>query len=414
MAFPTTPILDDFNRTDGDPGANWIRAMVPAASPPQIESNRIKNLTADTTDSGMYWIPTRYIDSEIYITVPVLPSPSTEQFNLNWRTLNAARSGPPAASTNDWSGYRIIVIADGTVRVQKYDGTTLTQIGSDIASTCAAGDSFGAKMVGTRITVWRKPAAGVWGQIGVTLYDSTYPQSGYLALQMDEATCRLDDFGGGGSVGFPLFVPEFSSSFTGSDENPISEGGNWLTYPGWPQPARRVSNRMSNPTAGADYWSGIYKPTQPEGVFTDVEIIATIAAWSSSDYLSIDIRTTGAATEPPSLTTRNAYVFDTVGNDLSVARVQNGVSTQLGATVVTSFGAGDMIGIQAIGSLISFWEKVGVGAWTLILERVDTMWSQGRVSLGGQGQTWAWDDFTVGGLHRGGRHEYYDKLDRLK
>ena len=44
-----TPILDNFNRADGDPGANWVGNFYGAEAKPNITSNRIDAFSRDAT-----------------------------------------------------------------------------------------------------------------------------------------------------------------------------------------------------------------------------------------------------------------------------------------------------------------------------------------------------------------------------
>lgn len=97
--FPTTGILDNFNRTDGDAGANWTTAFSNNGKP-VIESNQLKNPTGNANNSGAYWNPSTFTDCEIYVTLPVLPSPSSEEFFLNARAMAINRTDPPPTNSS--------------------------------------------------------------------------------------------------------------------------------------------------------------------------------------------------------------------------------------------------------------------------------------------------------------------------
>lgn len=196
MAFPTTSVLDAFNRADGDPGSAWSAAYG-ANGKPAIETNQLKNTTGTAANSGMYWNTREFTDCEVYLTIVVLPSPVTEDVWMTARTKNLARTGPPPDSSS-WSGYQVLVSQNlDAAYVRKYDGTSATVIiSASTPAAVAAGDKAGMKLVGTSIELWYKSGASAWGMLGSTS-DSTYSGSGYIGLEFDEATSRYDDFGGG-------------------------------------------------------------------------------------------------------------------------------------------------------------------------------------------------------------------------
>lgn len=196
MAFPDLSVLDDFNRADGDPGSAWTAAFVAAdLDKPVIDTNRLKNQSLSATNTGMYWNVQEFVDGEVWMTVPVLPSPSTEDFFLVARVKNTARTGPPPSS-GAWSGYQARILGNGNIFLSKYGGATRVDLRSATA-VFAAGDSFGIRFEGSTLQLWRKPSAGAWVQVGADVTDSTYADSGYIGLEFDDATARADDFGGG-------------------------------------------------------------------------------------------------------------------------------------------------------------------------------------------------------------------------
>lgn len=70
MAFPTTPILDDFNRADGALGSNWS-TPVESGEPgtPTIWTNVF--VAPGSTDSSAWWNPTTFgPDTEVFATIP--------------------------------------------------------------------------------------------------------------------------------------------------------------------------------------------------------------------------------------------------------------------------------------------------------------------------------------------------------
>ena len=69
----------------------------------------------------------------------------------------------------------------------------------------AAGDGWGADYVAGTFAAYRR-ASGTWAQPGTRASSTYQAQSGYLGINMESTTGRLDDFGGGNTfVGNPWY-----------------------------------------------------------------------------------------------------------------------------------------------------------------------------------------------------------------
>lgn len=80
----------------------------------------------------------------------------------------------------------------------------------------AAGDSAGLEVIGNQIKCYRKPSGGSWGQIGTTTTDSSVTGAGYIGVQIfNDATLRLDNFGGGESVTYQYGRPTSTITVNG-------------------------------------------------------------------------------------------------------------------------------------------------------------------------------------------------------
>ena|SRR3989338_4294409 len=184
--FPTTGILDNFNRADENPlGANWTTA---GGDGLRLVSNQVRNVTPNAATAIERWnVATYGADVEIYITLAT--SGTVDDLQLYWRV-----------DTSLHSGY-VVKISDFADTIKIYEiaaGGTHTQLGATISQAVSNGDSYGISHVGSTITVYRKPAAGSWTSLG-TRTDNTHAAAGYLAVGFWEApgTTRIDDFGGG-------------------------------------------------------------------------------------------------------------------------------------------------------------------------------------------------------------------------
>lgn len=181
MAFPTTGLLDDFNRADGALGANWSQPVA-VAMPDTVVI--VSNQADTTTNRGSaYWnVETFGPDSEVYVTTPLW---DTTAIFLNMVSVGASADGYEVRGR----------FSPALTNVYRMDSTVLTQLGADIAFTGANGDSFGADNVAGSISAYYK-RGGTWNTLG-SRSDSTYG-AGYIGMEVIEPTFgALDDFSGG-------------------------------------------------------------------------------------------------------------------------------------------------------------------------------------------------------------------------
>lgn len=185
MAFPTTGILDNFNRADAaDLGANWSLIRWSHLSIESNQSSSPEFLVAED-----YWnVESFGPDSEVYATV-------------TWGSSDDALVGfylrmmdPPSLD-----GYHILCGGSsyGIYYFSRFDNGVETILGAYENQNFASGDSVGASMVGDTLTSYHKPAAGSWSALA-TRTDATYSGAGYLGLyQAAVDGDYVDDFGGG-------------------------------------------------------------------------------------------------------------------------------------------------------------------------------------------------------------------------
>lgn len=204
MTFPTTSVLDDFNRANAKPpSANWSKIYW-AVDNVSLVSNQIVGAAASETDASYWNVETFGADCEAYATIASRAT-SGDYANM---TLEV-RIQDPAASTYD--GYELeVVMREGgsnvnILRIWKYVDNDYEQLGSDIATTVNNGDAFGIEVTGTSTTTiraYRKPSGGSWGQVGSDITDSSSPitSAGYIGVGFynnASAATSADDFGGG-------------------------------------------------------------------------------------------------------------------------------------------------------------------------------------------------------------------------
>lgn len=207
MAFPTTSILDNFNRANQGPppSASWGGdAFSGVASQLKVISNQLANGAG--AFSSAYWSAATFgPDSEVYCTVNTLPANGNElAFFVARLTTPGATATAVALYTqapNFWQFYKIV-------------GGAQTALGASFTQAISAGDSIGFAIVGTQYQAWYKAAAGAWTQIQ-TLSDASVAGTGVIGLEMQTAVTMLDDFGGGTVVAASTSKPRVVGYYVG-------------------------------------------------------------------------------------------------------------------------------------------------------------------------------------------------------
>jgi PKD repeat protein/glucose/arabinose dehydrogenase len=183
--FPQNAVLDNFNRANGAPGANWIDQTAQFS----IASN---TLAGAAGDHYLEWATSFGPDQEAYLTFGTVAATGVEQ-NLMLKTQGTS-----------WSAGHIEISYNApTSRVFVYTFTppgnwqTLGQISG---VTFVAGDRFGARAFANgTVTVYRN--ATLIGTVSVSGW-SFAASGGRIGVSVGNAsTARFDDFGGGSITG---------------------------------------------------------------------------------------------------------------------------------------------------------------------------------------------------------------------
>lgn len=191
MAFPTTSVLDNFNRADENPlsgGGNWggSTSVFAAATTNilKVSTNQAAGNFIGTNSS--YWAASTFgPNCEAYVTIPTVAAVFSYVYA---RLVNTG--------TSSVNGYAVAAdVLGGNIIAYRIDAGVLTSIKS-AAQAWANGDSLGISVVGTTITLYYKAAAGAWTAVS-TVTDSTYSAAGNIAAGTVGTSPRLDDFGGG-------------------------------------------------------------------------------------------------------------------------------------------------------------------------------------------------------------------------
>ncbi|MCL4295699.1 MAG: hypothetical protein KJ077_08225 [Anaerolineae bacterium] len=188
MAFPLTSTLDDFNRANGSPGANWSGVVPNFLNTCAISGNR---LGSETNDFGAAIFQTQFdANQEVFAEIPVLPD-ENYAIALIFRCLS-----PTSAEDCYYLEYKHR--SDESLRtlsINKGFSVHVT-LGSTIISF-SPGDWFGARAVGSTLIAYRKAAGDDRYQEIFRVSDSAYNGEYIGAACLDLGTGRLDNFGGG-------------------------------------------------------------------------------------------------------------------------------------------------------------------------------------------------------------------------
>lgn len=195
MAFPTTSLLDDFNRANADPiSGTWTTPIGLSGGAGAIEI--VSNQVAGRAGDGMWDLTTYGPDLEAWFTMVDKPGNGLG---------GIFAYGRMSTLTNTANGYSVDFRVTGgtdTIRIIRYDagsGTVLDSTGQ----TFNAGDGIGLEIIGSTIKMYRRDT-GVWGEV-FSFVDATYSAAGYIGLGKLPDSTAQDDFGGG-TIGVPAVI----------------------------------------------------------------------------------------------------------------------------------------------------------------------------------------------------------------
>lgn len=193
MAFPTTSLIDDFNRANGTIGGDtcsdgintWSTTDVQAsATTMTITSNQLEVNGA----GNCYLTASKGPDCEAWCTV-------VDPANTGSYMLLLARVKEVGGAT--WDGYYLFWFPNNwEIRVVT-NGSASTLGAVVTGNDLVAGDSFGFELIGSTLKGYRK-TGGSWVEV-ISRTDTTYGAAGFIGVGMDDTAgaCIVDDFGGG-------------------------------------------------------------------------------------------------------------------------------------------------------------------------------------------------------------------------
>jgi hypothetical protein len=208
MTFPTTQLLDNFNRSDiaalPSPWASWWSPGNTFENFNQHADFLIPGTATDYRSNATYGP-----DCEVWCTIAQVSS-GGGNITIWLRGDNGGASV---------SGYGLELTVSGgvaTFKIGVYNATNpgpQGTFGTTLASTTQAfanGDGVGFSAIGTTLTAWyRSGASGAWTAI-LTTTDSTYTAAGRLAMTgvlASGTNWQIEDFGGGTFGTVPQHTP---------------------------------------------------------------------------------------------------------------------------------------------------------------------------------------------------------------
>jgi hypothetical protein len=187
VAFPTLPVIKDFNYGGGDGGLTTKDAHFSTglgASTAHVVSQTVNNSTTAYVGNILTTPATYGPDTEVYIDVVDVG----DYFGVFARLVDGGTASYDGYSAS-WNGTNI--------RGIRWDNGAATQVGATGTATKDVGDALGLECIGSAIKVYTREG-GTWTQ-QVSATDSTYTAAGPIGFDMfiSGSTIGLDNLGGG-------------------------------------------------------------------------------------------------------------------------------------------------------------------------------------------------------------------------
>ncbi len=207
MGFPTTSVLDDFNRANGALGNNWggLRSGYAVASQ-RMDVN---------AGGDIYWTANYFgVDQEAYVTLTAIDL-NADEICLELKAQSASSIDP---------GQAAVVYHPGSSSVQVWTYSTSqgwVPQGSPLPVSYANGDVFGVRALASgQVEVYRN--GSLLGSRSITSWPY-YAHGGSIGLfHLNAGNTLLDDFGGGTMSGSPTMTPVPGQCTDPTSCNPVN------------------------------------------------------------------------------------------------------------------------------------------------------------------------------------------------
>jgi hypothetical protein len=379
--FPTTVVLDDFNRADSGPppSASWNNDMRFEGAGNQglaVRSNAARGPTPGGLKSATaYWNTVFRDDNEAYVTLGALSPPSHVSCQVWARGSNLGTAKAAA--------YVVALEESGNISLLRYDdiggiGYNFLPGTSTVNYPLTTGDKVGIRCIGNTVEAWARKA-GVWARV-LSCTSSVHPNGGQIGLYSYDGSRAFDDFGGGSIEVFPYagVLDNFNRANAALDgtanwrRDMRSAGAEDL----WVQ-----SNACSAITVGdggeaSDWWEAKTFRSDCEAYVRVPQVKSDFEIWARGSDLSGGL--------PQAYVVWYRYIDATHG-EVRLQRYGPGGSgwwVNISDPVSFTLADGDSLGIRVKGSTITAFGKHGAGSWEALVAATDTaMPTGGQIGL---------------------------------
>lgn len=197
QTFPSTGIIDNFDRANEDPvTGNWSNNLFGTGFGCQISSNLLTKATGNPGNGCWYNAATYGAAQEVYATMPN----ATGHVSTSALRLVACLQNSVGTSTTQGYGLRVKKedAANDIIQIVSFNGESFSNIGNQISQEVDNGDQVGIRIVGDNtIELYFNDAGAGWSLID-SITDSTYTCANtYLGAYIRSNTFEFDDLGGG-------------------------------------------------------------------------------------------------------------------------------------------------------------------------------------------------------------------------
>jgi hypothetical protein len=197
MAFPTTPILDTFQRanTGPPPSASWTTSKGTGL---KIVSNQcVPNV--DTLDQAATWSASSFVNNqECYFTLAAVPTSTSGGMACCARLQNSTD-----INSNHYELDVQVHVGNDGIQLYKQVSTTYFFVGSEfiIGRDFQIGDEIGLQVKGNIVRAWFNRV------LVITAVDNSIPSGGFIGLDYEGSTGGAYGSFGGGAARDYYFLP---------------------------------------------------------------------------------------------------------------------------------------------------------------------------------------------------------------
>jgi hypothetical protein len=198
--FPTTPILDNFNRADEDPIAGiWSDDLFGTGIVGcEVDTNQLVKSGTGDTDAGC-WVNEMFpADQEVYVT---LPNASSHGDNTSFYLYVCLHNTPGTVDVDGYAlQFRKRAADTDVISLHKMTGSSVSQVGSNIDQEVLDNEEIGFSIAadGT-LTAWHDGGGG-WTSIGTESGTSYNCNNTQVGLRVSVGNHIVDDVGGGSAT----------------------------------------------------------------------------------------------------------------------------------------------------------------------------------------------------------------------